>query len=259
MRKPSPKTANVRTRLLESTAQLFCSQGFHATGLEEILERSATPKGSLYHYFPGGKDHLAIEALRHMTCQLEQSASALLSSKSDPLKAVPALFDFAARRLAESNFRDGCPIAAVTLDVASDRDSIREACEEAFQKWLDLLVQQLRRAGLTAPRAKAIATLCLASLEGGLVLSRAQRSIAPLKAIAVELAHVIESTVAARAEQSFRSNFLRKKETRSFAPGLRPRCLGDARTGVRSIRRRRDAEHTGGLLQGHRPRTPQIR
>jgi TetR/AcrR family transcriptional regulator, lmrAB and yxaGH operons repressor len=97
------------------------------------LSRSETPKGSLYHYFPGGKDQLAIETLGHFAAQLEQQMSALLSSSSDPLTALRNFLLVTVKSLAESDFRDGCPIAAVTVDVASDRESIREACEAGFQ------------------------------------------------------------------------------------------------------------------------------
>ena len=199
MQKRLTKTATTRTRLLDTAGQLFRCQGFHATGLDELLRRSGTPKGSLYHYFPGGKEQLAIETLGHVAAELEQRTSALLSSRRDPLKALRKLLQFTAKSLAESGFRDGCPIAAVTLEVASDRESIREACEQGFQNWLKVFVQHLRHAGLTETRAKSIATLFLASLEGGLILSRAQKSVAPLNAIANELALVIQASLAAHA------------------------------------------------------------
>jgi len=196
MQKRSTKTATTRTRLLDTAGQLFRCQGFHATGLDEVLKRSRTPKGSLYHYFPGGKDQLAIETLGHFAAQLEQRMSALLSSSSDPLKALRKFLLFTVKSLAESDFRDGCPIAAVTLDVANDREPIREACEAGFQTWLRVFVQHLRHAGLTETRAKSIATLFLASLEGGMILSRAQKSVAPLNAIANELVLVIQASLA---------------------------------------------------------------
>jgi TetR/AcrR family transcriptional regulator, lmrAB and yxaGH operons repressor len=205
MRKPSTVTTGTRTRLLETAGQVFRWQGFHATGLDEILKRSGTPKGSLYHYFPSGKDQLAIEALRYVSGLLERRASVILSSNSDPLRALRMLFEFTAKTLSESGFRDGCPIAAVTLDVASERNLIREACEQSLQKWLDVFVQHFRRAGLTTARAKSIATLCFAALEGGLILSRAQKNIAPLNAIADELIQLIRmSSATPRAERKAR-------------------------------------------------------
>jgi TetR/AcrR family transcriptional repressor of lmrAB and yxaGH operons len=103
------------------------------------------------------------------------------------------------KALSASDFRYGCPLAAVTLGVASDRNSICDACEQGFQIWLGLFVAHLNRAGLRGARAKSLATLLLAALEGGLILSRAQRSVAPLNAIANELVRVIQSSIPAGA------------------------------------------------------------
>ncbi len=194
MAKRSTKTVQTRTRLLDTAGQLFRAQGFHATGLDEVLRLSATPKGSLYHYFPGGKDQLAIETLGHVVAQMEQRMSALLGSSDDPSKGLRTVLDFAAKSLAESDFRNGCPIAAVTLDVACDRNSVREACERGLNTWLGVFAQHFMRAGLTEKRAKNLAILFLAALEGGLILSRAQKNVAPLNVIADELINAIRTS-----------------------------------------------------------------
>jgi TetR/AcrR family transcriptional repressor of lmrAB and yxaGH operons len=171
-----------------------------------VLRKSGAPKGSLYHHFPGGKDQLAIEALRYVACELEEMMSALLHSESDPLGALRELLASRTKLLAESDFRYGCPIAAVTLDVASDREAIREACQQGFEVWLQLFVRHLLTAGLPEPRAKTVATLFLAAFEGGLILSRARKSVEPLEAVASELARVIEGSLAHRSRQASRQN-----------------------------------------------------
>src|SRR5690348_2501794 len=153
MTKPSTKTRKTRTRLLDTAGKLFRSQGFHATGLDQILRRSRTPKGSLYYYFPGGKDQLAIETLQYVAGEQGQMMSAIFSAQSDPLETLQTFFAHIAENLQASDFRDGCPIAAVTLEVASDRPSVREACRQGFQTWLEVLVQHLNRAGLGEARA----------------------------------------------------------------------------------------------------------
>ena len=51
-----------RQTLIETAATLFLRQGFHATGLSDILQAAGVPKGSLYHHFPGGKADLGIAA-----------------------------------------------------------------------------------------------------------------------------------------------------------------------------------------------------
>jgi TetR/AcrR family transcriptional repressor of lmrAB and yxaGH operons len=92
--------------------------------------------------------------------------SALLSSSSDPLKALRKFLLFTVKSLAESDFRDGCPIAAVPLDVANDREPIREACEAGFQTWLRVFVQYLRHAGLTERVRKALQLCFLLRSKG---------------------------------------------------------------------------------------------
>jgi TetR/AcrR family transcriptional repressor of lmrAB and yxaGH operons len=206
MGKKSTQGQETRSRLLEATTRLFRSQGFHATGLDEVLRDSGAPKGSLYHHFPGGKDQLAIEALGQVACQLEVMMSALLQSENDPLSALQELLVSRTKLLAESDFRYGCPIAAVTLDVACDREPIREACQRGFQVWLQLFIDHFVNAGLPEPRAKTVATLFLASFEGALILSRAQKSVEPLEAVASELARVIEGSLAHRSRQASRHN-----------------------------------------------------
>jgi TetR/AcrR family transcriptional repressor of lmrAB and yxaGH operons len=196
MAQRSTKTAQTRTRLLDTAGQLFRAQGFHATGLDEVLKLSGTPKGSLYHYFPDGKDQLAIETLGHVATQMTGRMSTLLASKDDPLQALQSLLDFTAESLAESDFRDGCPIASVTLDVACERNSVREACERGLDAWLEMFAQHFKRAGVSDKRAKNLAILLLAAIEGGLILSRAQKSVAPLKAIADELIHLMKTNQA---------------------------------------------------------------
>jgi TetR/AcrR family transcriptional regulator, lmrAB and yxaGH operons repressor len=202
MPKPSTKTVQTRTRLLDTVGQLFRAQGFHATGLDEVLKLSGTPKGSLYHYFPGGKDQLAIAALDHVATEMKERMFTLLASSDDPFKALRNLLDFLVKSLADSDFRDGCPIAALTVDVACDRDSVREACERCFDVLLEVLADHFKRAGHTDKRAKNLAILFLAAFEGGAILSRAHKSVAPLNAIADQLIQMIRmSFPAARAER----------------------------------------------------------
>ena len=199
MGRRSTKITDTRTRLLDTAGQLFRVQGFHATGLDEVLRQSGTPKGSLYHYFPGGKEQLAIETIRYVAPQMEQQMSEPLASSDDPLKGLRTLLDSIIKNSAESDFRFGCPIAAVVLDVACDRSAVREACERGFETLVTMFTQHFKRAGLSEKRATSLATLFFAALEGALILSRAQKSVAPLKAIATELIQVAKASLASHA------------------------------------------------------------
>ena len=119
--------------------------------------------------------------------------AAHLDSSHDPAKGLRTFLDFAANTLLESDFRNGCPIAAVTLDVACDRESVRDTCEQCFDTLLTVFTKYLANTGISEKRVASLATLCFAALEGGLILSRAQKSIAPLNAIANELVQIIRA------------------------------------------------------------------
>ena len=70
--------------MLEAAAQLFRVQGLRTTGLAEVLEKSGTPRGSLYHYFPGGKEQLAVEALRSASHDIREALEEFIGSGSSP-------------------------------------------------------------------------------------------------------------------------------------------------------------------------------
>ena len=55
---------DTRTKLIDTAHRLLRSQGLRETGLNEIIQESGSPRGSIYHHFPGGKEQLFIEALQ---------------------------------------------------------------------------------------------------------------------------------------------------------------------------------------------------
>src|SRR3712207_744762 len=107
---PNPET---RGRAIETAADLFRRQGYAATGVAQVIEESATPKGSFYFNFPGGKEELGTEALRLGGSQLRAGIAALAQRIEDPAAFVRALADGLAAGLEESDFEQGCPIATV--------------------------------------------------------------------------------------------------------------------------------------------------
>src|SRR5215208_191583 len=54
--------SNAREQILQTTCDLLEKQGYHGTGLNEIVKESGAPKGSLYYYFPEGKEQITAEA-----------------------------------------------------------------------------------------------------------------------------------------------------------------------------------------------------
>ncbi|WP_447005459.1 TetR/AcrR family transcriptional regulator [Saccharothrix isguenensis] len=174
-----PRRTDTRQRMVRTAAELFRSQGYHATGLNQVLAEGGTPKGSLYFHFPGGKEELAVEAISLAGNDLRDALAAVLDAEPDPVKALAQALELLGEDLLASGFRKGCPIATVALDAAADSEPIRLACEEAYESWQSVIAARVGDDGL--------ATVVLAAIEGALLLARTRRSLAPLRTVGARL------------------------------------------------------------------------
>jgi TetR/AcrR family transcriptional repressor of lmrAB and yxaGH operons len=176
-----------REAFVSSTAKLLRRQGYAATGLNEIVARSGAPRGSLYFHFPGGKQELALAAMEQSGEQLRGAIAAVMASPGGAARTVGGLIDALAAGLEASGYRDGCPIATVTLEAAAGSEPVRLTAERVFSSWLSELESALVAEGTDPEAARRRAMLVLAAAEGGLLLARAQRDTAPLMAVREEL------------------------------------------------------------------------
>jgi TetR/AcrR family transcriptional regulator, lmrAB and yxaGH operons repressor len=176
-----------REAFIAATGRLLRRQGYAASGLNEIVALSGAPKGSLYFHFPGGKEQLAVAAMEHAGEQLRGAIAAIAGSGEDLATVLASLVDALGAGLQASDFRDGCPIATITLEACGDSDAVRQAAASAFASWLEPLQRRLRDAGLDADAAERRALLVLSSIEGALILARARRDLTPLIAVRDEL------------------------------------------------------------------------
>jgi TetR/AcrR family transcriptional regulator, lmrAB and yxaGH operons repressor len=165
-----------RDRLLDAAVDLLQRQGYHGTGLNELLERSGAPRGSLYHYFPGGKEQTGAEAMARAGDQVAAAVAHLLRTKPSVADAVQALADLLAAGLEASEFERGCPVATTALEVAPRSEPIRAAVQASFESWLAPLRERLEAAGFGPGEAQRRADLTIAALEGALVLARARQN-----------------------------------------------------------------------------------
>ncbi len=181
-----------RGKLLQTTADLLHKQGYSSTGLNQILEQSGAPKGSLYFHFPGGKEQLVTAALTQSSELLTQALEAILASAPTPVAAVKAVIAFFSGQLTGSQFTKGCPVATVALEQAAISDALHEVCSHAYRRWHLLVEQRLIRDGFRPARAESLANLFLVILEGALLVSRAHRSTEPLERAGRELVRILE-------------------------------------------------------------------
>jgi TetR/AcrR family transcriptional repressor of lmrAB and yxaGH operons len=103
--------------MVTAAARLFRAQGYPATGWRQVVTESAAPWGSQAHHFPGGKEQLGVEALSWAATGFERAIRTVFAGVH-PADAVHRWVHTAAAELAASNWRDGCPVATVTLETA---------------------------------------------------------------------------------------------------------------------------------------------
>jgi hypothetical protein len=102
----------------------------------------------------------------------------------DIATGVRKFFLLAAEHLVEADYADACPIATVSLEVSSTSEVLREACNDVFELWLAGATDDFVAAGIRRPKARELAITFVALLEGAFLLSRAAKSIEPMKATA---------------------------------------------------------------------------
>ncbi len=173
--------SDTRDRLLRAGERLFRLQGYSGTGLKELGAEAGAPWGSIYHFFPGGKTQLGAETTRFGGELYGAAWRAAFARFTDPAEAIEWVFVSEARILEASDYRNGCPIASVTLDTASLNEDLRTACAAAFASWLEIIGEALRGDGAPDEAATSLSFLVLSAIEGAIVLARAAKSPAPLE------------------------------------------------------------------------------
>lgn len=172
--------------MIQSAVLLMGEHGVEATSFSEVLAHSGAPRGSIYHHFPGGKAELVEAATRYGADLVADTLRAVLREGGGPAVAVERVAGFWRAALSGTEFAVGCPVVAVT--VGGERaPAARDAAEQAFTTWVDLHAEILRSAGVAEDRARSLGTLFVAAIEGAVILSRAERSTAPLERAVDEL------------------------------------------------------------------------
>jgi len=182
-----------------AAAELMYRQGVRATSVGDVLERASAGKGQLYHYF-ATKDDLTAAVLEH---QLEIVLGQLAESRLDTWTGIRAWFDALLDGQQRRGYA-GCPLGALSSEMAAASLGLAARVGEAFARWQDALAQPLERmrsAGLLSPssRPEALAATTLAAIQGGYLLSTAAGEIEPMRrALAMAYSHLREHRPGAR-------------------------------------------------------------
>ncbi|MEV8433368.1 TetR/AcrR family transcriptional regulator [Streptomyces chartreusis] len=186
-----------RERMVFSAAQLIRREGVAATGMREVAAHASAPRGSLQHYFPGGKEQLVNEAVGWAGRYAGNRIARFLAALPEPTPS--GLFAEMVRQWTDEyegvGFAGGCPVAAATVDCVESTESTREAAAAAFATWAGPVTRALAEMGVPEERAAGLATLMISALEGAILMARAERDVRPLTTVSRELGPMLDAAV----------------------------------------------------------------
>ena len=184
-----------RERMVRSAAQLIRHKGVSGTGMREIVTEADAPRGSLQHYFPGGKEELVSDALLWMGDVAARRTKRCLSELESrtPSALLASIVDTWRRDLTNEEFSAGCPLVAAAADTAATSERLRQVLGRAFDGWLEPLSESLVDLGVPIDRSDNLAIVIIAALEGAIILARIRRDLTPLDALVLELGPLLDA------------------------------------------------------------------
>ncbi|MER7958951.1 TetR/AcrR family transcriptional regulator [Streptomyces sp. NPDC096030] len=188
-----PETAGTRERIVRTTSRLMQRQGYEGTGIKQISREAGATLGSVYHFFPGGKQELGTAALRLGDEEFTDFLREALDTEPEPEKALVALTAALAQGLRDSDWLDGCPVTSTVVGTATTAPDIQRAAAEAFARWRAVVAGKLAAAGFAETDAEELAHTVIATLEGAELAAQTARSAVPLEVAGRHLARLVAS------------------------------------------------------------------
>lgn len=190
----TPAPTSTRDRLVETARQLFLSNGYEATGVAEILREAGVRSGSLYYFFKKKEDLLLAVLDRYVEMLHPCVLDPVFRTVSDPIERVFGVLEGYRQMLVMTEFRLGCPIGNLALEMCERSDAVREKIALNFTNWRRAIADCLSDAGDRLPKGTDCATLAsfiLTVMEGAVMQARALRSLEPYEtAVAVLREHI---------------------------------------------------------------------
>ncbi|WP_313615743.1 TetR/AcrR family transcriptional regulator [Rhizobium sp.] len=158
-----------RADAIAPLAEVFREHGYEGASLALIGKATGLGKGSLYHFFPNGKEEMVRAVLDEIGQWFEEAVYSPLRNATDVNSALSAMLDST-----DQYFRSGRRVCLVgALAVANTRDLFAHAIRGYFVAWVDALQSALLRQSRDADQARILAEETVLAIQGAIVLSRA--------------------------------------------------------------------------------------
>ena len=185
--------SDARANILLTMARLIEKQGYHATGLTEIIRESGAPKGSLYYYFPEGKEQIGVEAIIAAGRIISGRLHGMLKQNTSPANAVHGFLMKMAENMEATGIGAGSPLTTAAMETAMTSEKINKACRDAFELILSAFREKFLAGGFSGIQAAELALYVTTVVEGGILMSRTYHRVEPLRLAARHLQKYLAS------------------------------------------------------------------
>ncbi len=175
----------LREKLLDQGVTLLMEQGYHGTGLQELVQSVGVPKGSFYNYFPS-KEAFSAEVVKHyIEPFISQLDSHLQRRDVNAETALKAYFNELIEEAERRDFKGGCLLGNLMGEIGDTSDLCQTSLREAVRRYRDKLQEGLARAQQEGGFRKDLAAKDMADLlvnlwQGALLRMKIERSVRPL-------------------------------------------------------------------------------
>ena len=192
------KGEQTREKILVEARQVFKRKGFGATTINDLLDAAEITKGNLYFHF-ADKEAVGLEVLRREQQSLYRFLDQALEGES-PVAGLDNFFHKALEKQCQQSFVGGCLFGNTALETSDTAPIFAEIVREAFSEWNRKIEQKISAAQVLEQirsdiTAVELAELVVATIEGGIMQSRLQKSEAPLKRSLETLRRVLEMEI----------------------------------------------------------------
>jgi TetR/AcrR family transcriptional repressor of nem operon len=193
------KGEQTRQMIVEAAAPIFNQRGYEGSSMTELMAATGLQKGGIYRHF-ASKEELAAEAFEY-TCDATWSMRMQHVDRNAP--GLDQLKQFIANFVeVRSPVSGGCPLMNSAADTDDGNPLLRERVQKVLRKWsarLQEMVTAAVKSGQAKPSTdpKTVATIVIASLEGGVMISRLERNYESLRRIHEHLVRYIDRELAA--------------------------------------------------------------
>lgn len=147
---PAAKAGPTRERLMDAAAMLFYGQGFHAIGLDRILDEVGVTKTTFYNHFES-KDALIVAVLEHRDQRDMDALAAELDRRGGaPRERLLLVFDVLDEWFGDEGFK-GCLFINAAAQYPNPNDPVHVAAMRHSANLQRVLAELARAAGASEP------------------------------------------------------------------------------------------------------------